>query len=104
MSSSSISAPTRKAMALLLGAVGAMEFGVALWVLVFGPFNLHLGVVPVLGRTAAKPFVVAILLSSLAVLLAEPLRVGTARSHLARACDRAAYVGVLISIVPLTAP
>src|SRR5438105_14664371 len=95
---------TRQTATFFFGAAAVIGFAVSLWVLMFGPFTLHLGVVPILGRTAAKPFVVGVLLSSVAILLVEPHCPAAERSRLARACERGACAAVLLGMVPLAAP
>ncbi len=94
----------RRLAAYFVGAAAVFELAACAWVRILGPFELRLGVVDVTARTASKPFLLAVLLASLAVWLVEPLLSPAGRSRTARLITGLACAALLSSIGPLAAP
>ncbi len=95
---------TRRLTAYLAALAAAFEFAACVRVLAVGPSELRLGLLDITARTAAKPFVVGVLLASVAVWLIEPLVSPAVRSRMIRLCTGLAFAAVLFGIVPLAAP
>ncbi len=94
----------RRLAAYFVGAAAVFELAACAWVLILEPFELRLGVADVTARTASKPFLLAVLLASLAVWLVEPRLSPAGRSRTARLITGLACAALLSSIVPLAAP
>lgn len=89
---------------LLLGSVAIIEIVTAVWVFTSGPFELHLGPIPILGRSGQKPLLVGVLAGSLGLWLIESAATPATRRWLGRACRWTAYAAVILGMVPLAAP
>jgi hypothetical protein len=94
----------RRAAAYFAALAAAIELAASVRVLALGPFELRLGLLNITARTASKPFLIGVLLASVAVWLIDPLLPPAARSRMARLCTGLAFAAVLFGIIPLAAP
>jgi hypothetical protein len=89
---------------LVFIAAAAIEFGAALWVLAFGPFEWHAGPVPIMARDFSKTFLIAVIAGSVGVRLLAPEYDPATRARLSRVSAHLACAIVIIGIVPLAWP
>ena len=67
----------RRAAASVAALAAVIELAASVRVLAGGPFELRLGLLDITARTASKPFLIGVLLASIAVWLIDPLLRGT---------------------------
>jgi hypothetical protein len=88
----------------LLGAVALIELLTAIIIVIVGPFATRIGPVSVTGGSVSKALATAVISGSGALWLLEPLLTTARRARLETISSLAAYVAVVIGMVPLLLP
>jgi hypothetical protein len=88
----------------LLAVAAMIEFASVAWVLAFRPFEVYVGPIPIRARNASKPFLVALVIGSLAVWLLKAFPTAPAKAVQARIATFIACSAVVISVGPLVLP